>query len=272
VDGLDGVVFEPGEAYLTLATWRADRPGVPTGSTTATSPSTELRTSDYTGADIYFRSLQRRETDTLTMYDYLWRWDTDWFWCSGAFGLQNPRVRRLWPRRWRRSDVYHRLVGLENRFGVMARLDRARGKPARERVIQDVEVPVDRLAEFVGWFDAQVGMRPVWLCPLRLREPGGPGSGRTWPSYPLTLGTTYVNVGFWGTVPIAPGAQDGDRNRAIEAKVTDLGGHKSLYSDAYYDRDTFDRLYNVAGQRQVKRTFDPDDRLTGLYEKAVNRR
>ncbi|MGZ4427597.1 MAG: FAD-binding oxidoreductase [Nocardioidaceae bacterium] len=257
VDGLDGVVFEPGEAYLTLATWRADRPG---------------RTSDYTGADIYFRSLQRRETDTLTMYDYLWRWDTDWFWCSGAFGLQNPRVRRLWPRRWRRSDVYHRLVGLENRFGVMARLDRARGKPARERVIQDVEVPVDRLAEFVGWFDAEVGMRPVWLCPLRLREPAGPGSGRTWPSYPLTVGTTYVNVGFWGTVPIAPGARDGDRNRAIEAKVTELGGHKSLYSDAYYDRDTFDRLYNVAGQREVKRRFDPDDRLTGLYEKAVNRR
>ncbi|MGZ4492497.1 MAG: FAD-binding oxidoreductase [Nocardioidaceae bacterium] len=257
VDGLDGVVFEPGEAYLTLATLRADRPG---------------RTSDYTGADIYFRSLQRRETDTLTMYDYLWRWDTDWFWCSGAFGLQNPRVRRLWPRRWRRSDVYHRLVGLENRFGVMARLDRASGKPARERVIQDVEVPVDRLAEFVGWFDAEVGMRPVWLCPLRLREPAGPGSGRTWPSYPLTVGTTYVNVGFWGTVPIAPGARDGDRNRAIEAKVTELGGHKSLYSDAYYDRDTFDRLYNVAGQREVKRRFDPDDRLTGLYEKAVNRR
>ncbi len=60
-----------------------DRPG-PTG------PADE-RTSDYTGMDLYFRSLQQRETDTLTMYDYLWRWDTDWFWCSGAFGLQNPR-------------------------------------------------------------------------------------------------------------------------------------------------------------------------------------
>ena len=33
------------------------------------------------------------------MYDYLWRWDTDWFWCSGAFGVQNPTVRRLWPKR-----------------------------------------------------------------------------------------------------------------------------------------------------------------------------
>jgi FAD/FMN-containing dehydrogenase len=260
VDGLDGVVFEPGEAYLTLATWRDEL--VSTSSTGRIGPAP--RTSDYTGMDLYFRSLQQRETDTLTMYDYLWRWDTDWFWCSGAFGLQNPRIRRLWPRRWRRSDVYHRLVGLENRFGVVARLDRARGRPERERVIQDVEVPVAQTPAFLRWFDSHVGMRPVWLCPLR--------ATRDWPSYPLAPGATYVNVGFWGTVPIEPGATDGDKNRAIEAEVTELGGHKSLYSDAYYDRETFDRLYGVANQQRVRQLTDPDNRLTGLYEKAVNRR
>jgi FAD/FMN-containing dehydrogenase len=250
VDGLDGVVFEPGEAYLTLATWRDEAPAGPT--------------SDYTGMDLYFRSLQQRETDTLTMHDYLWRWDTDWFWCSGAFGLQNPRIRRFWPRRWRRSDVYSRIIGLENRFGVAARIDRWRGKPERERVIQDIEVPVGRTAEFVRWFDEHVGMRPVWLCPLR--------ATRAWPSYPLAPGDTYVNVGFWGTVPIEPGAADGDKNRAVEAEVTRLGGHKSLYSDAYYDRETFDRLYGVANQLRVKQQTDPETRLTGLYEKAVDRR
>ena len=251
VDGLDGVVFEPGEAYLTLATWADSLPA-------------DTRASDYTGMQPFFRSLQERETDTLTIYDYLWRWDTDWFWCSGAFGLHDPRVRRLWPRRWRRSDVYYRLVGLENRYGLVARIDRARGRPARERVIQDIEVPVERTAEFVRWFDEHVGMRPVWLCPLR--------ATRAWPSYPLAPGATYVNVGFWGTVAIEPGAADGDKNRAVEAEVTALGGHKSLYSDAYYDRETFDRLYGVANQRRVKQQTDPDNRLTGLYEKAVNRR
>jgi FAD/FMN-containing dehydrogenase len=260
VDGLDGVVFGPGEAYLTLATWRVDgRAGLE-----ARKPTPRPATSDYTGMQPYFRSIQERETDTLTTYDYLWRWDTDWFWCSGAFGLQNPRIRRLWPRRWRRSDVYHRFVGLETRFGVMARIDRARGRPPRERVIQDVEVPVERTAEFVRWFDEHVGMRPVWLCPLR--------ATRAWPSYPLAPGATYVNVGFWGTVAIEPGAADGDKNRAVEAAVTALGGHKSLYSDAYYDRETFDRLYGVANQRRVRQQTDPDNRLTGLYEKAVNRR
>ena len=256
VDGIDGVVFAPDEAYLTIARF-TDR---------------SAATSDYTGQQVYFRSIQKHERDVLTMYDYLWRWDTDWFWCSRAFGAQHPRVRRIWPRRYRRSDVYHRLVGLENRFQVMARLDRRRGLPARERVVQDVEVPVDAMAEFVSWFDASVGMRPVWLCPLRLRDPDGPGSARTWPSYPLEVGVTYVNVGFWGTVAIADGAADGDINRAIEERVSVLGGHKSLYSDSYYDQATFDLLYNGAGLAAVKLMHDPGNRLTGLYEKAVKRR
>jgi FAD/FMN-containing dehydrogenase len=255
VDGLDGVAFSPDEVYLTLATW-SHQPGP---------------VSDYTGDRIFFRSLQERTTDRLTMHDYLWRWDTDWFWCSGAFGLHDPRVRRLWPRRWRRSDVYHRLVRLDQRIGWSARRDRRNGV-GRERVIQDVEVPVDRLVEFLTWFDAAVGMRPVWLCPLRLRESAGPGGARAWPSYPLRPGTTYVNVGFWGTVVVPRGQPDGTLNRAVERKVTELGGHKSLYSDAYYDEDEFTSLYGTANLTELRKEHDPDGRLIELYEKAVGRR
>jgi FAD/FMN-containing dehydrogenase len=255
VDGMDGVVFSPGEAYLVLAGFTDDAE----------------RPSDYTGQDIYYRSLRTRTRDTLTTYDYLWRWDTDWFWCSAAFGVQHPVVRRLWPQRYRRSDFYHRLVRLEHRHQVAARIDRWRGRPARERVVQDVEIPLDGTAEFLRWFDRHVGMTPVWLCPLRLREPAGPGSARAWPLYPLQPGETYVNIGFWGSVPIAEGAADGDVNRAVERAVSEVGGHKSLYSDAYYDRASFDRLYGGETWRAVKDRYDPDHRLTGLYEKAVAR-
>jgi FAD/FMN-containing dehydrogenase len=257
VDAVDGVGFAPDDLRLTLARW-TDEPGA---------------TSDYTGQRIYFRSVQELSTDRLTVGDYLWRWDTDWFWCSGAFGLHDPRVRRLWPRRWRRSDTYHRLVGLDRRFGIVDRLDRRAGRPQRERVVQDVEVPVDRLADFLSWFDTEVGMRPVWLCPLRLREQraGGAPGARTWATYPLRTGTTYVNVGFWGTVPVGPEAPQGPVNRAIEARVHELGGHKSLYSEAFYDAETFDRLYGGEQLAAVKDRYDPDGRLTTLYDKAVRR-
>ncbi|MEU7651765.1 FAD-binding oxidoreductase [Micromonospora taraxaci] len=255
VDAMDGVMFSPGEAYLVFATF-----------TDAADPP-----SDYTGQAIYYRSLRQRTRDVLTAYDYLWRWDTDWFWCSAAFGAQHPVVRRFWPARYRRSDFYHRLVRLEHRHQVAARIDRLRGQPARERVVQDVEIPLNETADFLRWFASTVGMNPVWLCPLRLREPAGPGSARSWPLYPLRPGQDYVNIGFWGSVPIAPGAADGDVNRTIERRVSESGGHKSLYSDAYYDRDAFDRLYGGDTWRAVKDRYDPDHRLTGLYEKAVAR-
>ena len=69
--------------------------------------------------------------------------------------------------------------------------------------------------------------------------------------------TTYVNVGFWGTVHVGPDAADAPLNRAIEAKVHELGGHKSLYSEAFYDRETFDRLYDGANLAAVKATLRP---------------
>ncbi len=249
VDAVDGVAFGPDDLRLTLARFNAD-PGP---------------TSDYTGAEIYYRSVEHRSTDLLSAYDYLWRWDTDWFWCSGAFGLHNPRIRRAWPRRWRRSDVYHKLVGLDLKYRIVERLDARKGLPKRERVIQDIEVPLDRLGEFLDWFDPEIGMRPVWLCPLRLR------GEKTWPLYPLDPGRLYLNAGFWGTVPVGPEAAEGPRNRAIEAKVHELGGHKSLYSEAFYDRETFDALYNGPHLARIKKQYDPHNRLTSLYDKAVRR-
>jgi len=278
VDFLDGVMFSPAESYLTLGRW-------------VSSPAEAgvNGTSDYTGQRIFYRSIRELARDCLSVSDYLWRWDTDWFWCSAAFGVQHPVVRRLWPARYRRSDVYHRLIGLDHRFGVADKITRVRREAPRERVVQDVEIPVRRTAEFLAWFAETVPMSPVWLCPLQLAglpgEPDGTAQpdgttqpegttqpAQPWPLYPLSRGQVYVNVGFWGSVPIAEGRADGDVNRLIEAAVAEHDGHKSLYSDAYYDPETFARIYGGQTYQELKRTYDPGHRLTGLYEKAVGRR
>jgi FAD/FMN-containing dehydrogenase len=216
---------------------------------------------------IYYRSIQQRASDCLTVRDYLWRWDTDWFWCSRAFGAQHPIIRRVWPKSRLRSDVFWRLVALERRYGVKRRIDSLRGKPDIEYVIQDIEVDVDRLPEFLAFLHAQTGMTPVWLCPLRQRDPAV-----IWDLYALEPHTTYVNVGFWGGVDLPASKQEPFHNRAIEEKVAALGGRKSLYSTAFYPEDEFWATYGGPRYEVLKKTYDPDERLTGLYAKTVQQR
>ena len=193
---------------------------------------------------IYYRSIQRRRVDHLTVAGYLWRWDPDWFWCSRAFGVQHPVVRRLWPRRWRRSDVYRRMVAFDRRHGLLDRWERLRGRPAREAVIQDVEVPVEQTTAFLDFFHDEISIAPIWLCPLRLR------SASPWPLYPLEPGEVYVNIGFWSTVALPPGQADGFHNRRIEEMVSKLAGHKSLYSTVHYPEDEF---WATLQRRRVRR-------------------
>ncbi|WP_433524142.1 FAD-binding oxidoreductase [Nocardia pseudovaccinii] len=260
VDYLDGVVFTADESYLTLGR-QTDEPGP---------------VSDYTGMDIYYRSIQhdsdRPKRDRLSIHDYLWRWDTDWFWCSRAFGTQNPKIRRFWPKRYRRSSFYWKLIALDHKYDIGDKLEARQGNPPRERVVQDIEVPVERTADFVEWFLREIPIEPIWLCPLRLRENDASATGRPWPLYPLQPNRTYVNVGFWSAVPTVAGQQEGKANRAIEQTVTEFDGHKSLYSDSYYGKDEFAALYGDETYTELKKRYDPDQRLLDLYSKAVQRK
>ena len=208
-DFVDGTAFSPDELYLTVgafsdvAPWRGD----------------------YTGQQIYYQSIRQHKEDFLTIRDYLWRWDTDWFWCSRAFGVQNPLVRRLWPRRYRRSDVYRKLVSLDRRYRLTAPMDERRQVPARESVIQDVEIPVERGADFLRFFAANVGMSPVWMCPLRVR------GERAWPRYPARgrgcvrelrlLGDGAAARGRAGRVLQPPGRRRGGEAGRAQVAVLD---------------------------------------------------
>ena len=251
VQFVDGVVFGRDECYVTLGSWAEEAPTV----------------SDYTFTEIYYRSIQQRREDWLTVRDYLWRWDTDWFWCSRAFGVQRPWVRRLVGRDRLRSSTYWRIMALEERYHLKRAIDRRRGLPDRESVIQDVEVPISNLAAFVTDFQAAVPIEPIWLCPLRQRR-----RDRTWDLYPLDVDTLYVNVGFWSTVALGDGMEPDHHNRWVEDEVERLDGHKSLYSSACYDEERFWRLYNGAAYDKLKTAYDPDHRLLDLYAKCVQAR
>jgi FAD/FMN-containing dehydrogenase len=249
-DFVDGVVFEPGECYTNEARFVDEAPGV----------------SDYSFEQIYYRSIRERPLDYLRTRDYIWRWDTDWFWCSKSIGAQNPVLRRLLGRGRLNSRFYTRVMRLNSRWGLSRRWERLLGIHS-ESVIQDVDVPVSRASEFLRFFDDEIGIRPVWICPTR-----SPDAEARFDLYPMDSGTLYVNFGFWDVVRTRSAHETGHFNRLVERKVEELGGIKSLYSSSYFPRERFWEIYGGETYRRLKTRYDPDRRFPDLYEKCVLRR
>ncbi len=253
VDYLDGVVFSADESYLCLG-FQTATPGP---------------VSDYTGQHIYYRSIQharRRE----------------------ARPAHHPRLPVALGHRLvlvlagvRRAEPAHPpvLAAALPAQQLLLEADRLRPAVRHRRPHREAQRPAaarargaghrgaDRAltAEFLDWFLDNVPIEPIWLCPLRLARRRR--AGRCTRSAPHH---TYVNVGFWSSVPVGP--EDGHTNKLIERKVSELDGHKSLYSDAFYSPEEFDELYGGETYKTVKKTYDPDSRLLDLYAKAVQRR
>ena len=249
IDFIDGSIFDADEMYLTLGRFRDSAP----------------YTSDYTWLKMYFRSIQQRHQDFLSVRDYLWRWDTDWFWCSKNLYVQNLPMRLLLGRSRLNSISYQKVMRWNDRVGLTSRINRWLDRHP-EGVVQDVDIPIENAPAFLRFFLEEIGIRPVWMCPI-----GGHDVTRTFPFYPLHGSGQSINFGFWDIVANPDQHEEGYFNRKIETKVTELGGVKSLYSDSYYEEDNFWQLYDGAKYAALKQRYDPEGRLKNLYQKCVLR-
>ncbi len=248
-DFVDGVVFDAQTLVISTARFVDTAPWQ----------------SDYTYEHIYYRSLRERDVDHLSVQDYIWRWDTDWFWCSKNVYAQHPLVRRLLGRERLNSRTYTRLMRWNARWGLTRRLTRWRGRHA-ESVIQDVDIPLAQAAEFLAFLLRDIGIVPIWICPVR-----APQRGTRFTLYPLAQDTLYVNFGFWDVVESATAHEAGHFNRLVEHEAICLGGIKSLYSDCFFSREAFAQAYGMSAYEALKRKYDPAGRMLGLYEKCVLR-
>lgn len=244
---LDGVCFAPGQFVLTRAHF-------------VESLSEGRAPSDYTWMRQYWKSLRAKHEDFLTIHDYLWRWDTDWFWCSKNLGMQFEPLRLLMGRKRLSSITYQKIMRASHHWPLsLLRYVR----PRTESVIQDVDIPIANAAAFLADFDDQIGIRPVWICPFVVPD------GR-FSLFELRTDTSYINFGFWDLV--RSDKPDGYYNALVEELVAKHGGKKSLYSRSTYEETRFWQEYNRETYESLKRQCDPDGRFPGLYEKAVRQR
>ena len=247
VDFLEGVVFDPTSLFVTTANF-VDHVS---------------NTSDYGFEHIYYRSIRERDEDNLTAHDYLWRWDTDWFWCSRNLWADKPLVRRLLGRERLNSRFYQKLMRWNSHWGMTRRLGRLAGLH-QESVIQDVVIPLHNAVGFLEFLVREIGITPIWICPIRRVN-----ASHRFPLFHLEPGTTYVNFGFWDVVRSRKAFPEGHFNRLVENEVARCAGIKSLYSDSFFTRDTFWQHYDGAAYKALKERYDPARRFGDLYDKCV---
>jgi FAD/FMN-containing dehydrogenase len=250
VDFIDGTIFGPDELYITLGFDVDQAPYI----------------SDYTGKQIYYQSIRERDEDYLTIYDYIWRWDTDWFWCSRIIKADKPLVRRLLGKKHLNSRTYSKLLHLENHYHIGKWIAKMQRNKLGESIIQDVQVPILNAEKFFSFFQTKIGIKPVWVCPTKAKT-------KDWPYslYPMDPSSLYINFGFWDSVQTTMDPDEGYFNKLIEHKVESLSGMKSLYSTSYYKRSNFEDLYNYPAHRKLKQSYDKTARFKDLYEKCVLR-
>lgn len=248
VDYVDGVIFNKDCIVLTTARFTDHAEPV----------------SDYTQRNIYYRSLISRQTDCLTTEAYIWRWDTDWFWCSKNLGAQNPLIRRLLGKERLNSRFYTRVMRWNNQWEVLEKLEKLAGL-RRESVIQDVDIPIENAPDFFEFFTTEIGILPVWICPVRQRS----NKMAQYPLYPMQPNKTYINFGFWDVIRFREKHTEGHFNRRIEAMVKQLKGIKSLYSASYFSQREFWEIYGGDQYQILKSKYDPEARLPDLYKKCV---
>jgi FAD/FMN-containing dehydrogenase len=170
-------------------------------------------------------------------------------------------MRRLWGKNRLGSAVYWKLWKRFHRSRA-AQLIVRMVEGRQEAVIQDVEIPIERAPDFARFLHRNIGIKPVWVCPVRAYDPSV-----SYSLYSMNAKQLYVNFGFWDVVK--SNHEEGYFNKAVEAKVRECDGRKSLYSSSYYSREEFGRLYNEPAYRRLKLRYDSTGRLKELYDKCV---
>ncbi|KAK0672987.1 putative 24-dehydrocholesterol reductase precursor [Cercophora samala] len=195
----------------------------------------------------------------VPLAEYLFRYDRGGFWVGAAafeYFKFVPFTRFF---RWFLDDFLH--------TRMMYRALHGSGESARF-IVQDVAMPFETTERFVEYTGEELGIWPLWLCPLKRR---GPPTFHPFTTVPEGVEKKeedmMLNVGVWGWGPKEP-ARFVEKNRELEEKVRELGGMKWLYAHTYYEQEEFWKMYNGRGWYDELREKYHASHLPSVWDKV----
>lgn len=210
--------------------------------------------------------------DYIPLAEYLFRYDRGAYWV-GRFVVMYWLMPFTSFSRWLLDDLLHTRM-----------LYRARDTgESNTFTIQDIAMPFETTEKFVDYLDEEHPIWPLWLCPMKRRAPPTfhpfttppdthtPSVSRDilgLPTPPDEQDQMMLNIGVWGHEgTFSPPAFVG-KNRALEAKVHELGGMKWLYAHVYHPEEEFWSIYGGRGWYDALRAKYKATALPSVYDKV----
>ena len=239
---VEGLFFEDGRFYLMTGRF-VDRPG---------------EVDDIVRKDVFYRLVEKRRDIYLTTFDYIFRYDPDWFWNVPETGFYNL-FRRYAPEQWRNSAFYTKYVATKNKLLGSIGIRDQRTEP----LIQDWEVPWHRGEELIQFAIDNVDLAGQPWAAVPIKAPRQPTL------YPIKPNELYFNLGCYCQVQRAEGMAPYHYTKILDRKCFELGGIKMLYSSSFLSEAEFDQLYNGAAYKALKAKYDAAGNAQTLYKKVV---
>jgi FAD/FMN-containing dehydrogenase len=213
---------------------------------------------DIVRRDVFYRLVEKRRDIYLKTFDYIFRYDPDWFWNVPETGFYDL-FRRYAPESWRNSAFYTKYVATKNRLlgGLGVRDERT------EPLIQDWEVPWRHGEELIRFAIDNVDLKGRPWAAVPIRAPRQPTL------YPIKPNELYFNLGCYCQVRRPEGMAPYHYTKILDRKCFELGGIKMLYSSTFLAEADFDALYNGAAYRTLKAKYDSGGNAQTLYKKVA---
>lgn len=239
-DYVESLIFSKDELYLTVGTL-VDK--------------AEDLTSIY-GKTIFYRLISKPGTVYLTIKDYLFRYDPEWFWALPE--TFDYRIFRAIAPRWiRNSGFYTRYITWQETSGQQIQ------PPHLEKLIQDWEVPWrhgQKLLDF-ALDNLSLDGKPLLAAPMMTLHENT--------LYPMSPNQLYLNLGSYSFVERRPDDPPNHYTKLMDEFCFAHDGIKMLYSATFLSEKEFSKRYNGAGYKGLKAKYDPQGLAPTLYEKAV---
>ena len=188
---------------------------------------------------VYWKAIKTEPSHWFKTLDYIYRWDTDLYYTSLILPewMNSSAIRKCVPQvliPWVKKLLPY--VGVDNNI---------------EDIVADVLIPFKHKLTFFEWYDCNIGLYPLYICPAQALE------GFTfWPNDLL------CDFGIGYGIECANAIQ---KTEDIERKMIEFGGRKLPYSRVRMSESDFWKIYDRNKYLSLREKYG--EKFPSLYTK-----